>query len=229
MARIRTIKPEFWNHEELSALPECTHMLAASLLNHADDEGYFLANPGLIKAACFALRETSVSIQGMLTQLSNIGYIALGKGSDGKRYGRVVKFDEHQRVNRPTPSKIKTLNLVYEDSLNNHGEFNEGSPPERKGKEQGKEIEDARRATRLPADWKPTDELTAWAKAERPDLNIAIEAAKFLDHWVAKPGKDGRKTDWPATWRNWIRNARSFGKSNNPEQGSSAAASRRLA
>ena len=41
MARIRTIKPDFWKHEDLSALPEITHMLAAALLNHADDEGFF--------------------------------------------------------------------------------------------------------------------------------------------------------------------------------------------
>ena len=69
MARIRTIKPEFWAHEDLSELPEATHMLAAALLNYADDEGYFNANPMLIKAACSPLREPSVSIQESLTLL----------------------------------------------------------------------------------------------------------------------------------------------------------------
>ena len=53
MARIRTIKPEFWRHEDLSALPADTHMLAAALLNYADDEGYFNANPKLVEAECF--------------------------------------------------------------------------------------------------------------------------------------------------------------------------------
>jgi hypothetical protein len=56
MARIRTIKPEFWRHEDLSALPEATHMLAAQLLNYADDYGYFNANPALIKAEVSPLR-----------------------------------------------------------------------------------------------------------------------------------------------------------------------------
>ena len=27
----------------------------------------------------------------------------------------------------------------------------------------------------------------------------------FADHWRAKPGKDGAKLDWRATWRNWCR------------------------
>jgi hypothetical protein len=144
MARIRTIKPEFWTHEDLSLLPEATHMLAAALLNHADDEGYFNANPGLVKAATCPLREPSVSIQDSLRALENMGFIALYPGIDGKRYGQVIKFGEHQRVNRPTPSKIKGLCILEQGSLNDHCALTEDSPPERKGTgnremEQGRE------------------------------------------------------------------------------------------
>lgn len=137
MARIRTIKPEFWTHEDLSELPEATHMLAAALLNHADDEGYFNAHPGLIKAACCPLREPSVSIPDSLILLVSVEYLRLGTGEDGKRYGQVVTFDDHQRVNRPTPSKIKALPIEWDDSTTHHARLIEPSPPERKGKEQG--------------------------------------------------------------------------------------------
>lgn len=130
MARIRTLKPEFWTHEDLSALPEATHMLAAALLNYADDEGYFNANPGLIKAACSPLREPSVSVHDSLKLLAEVGYLAFGTGADGKRYGRVVTFDEHQRVNRPTPSKIKALGIVWDGSGRTHAQLSEDSPPE---------------------------------------------------------------------------------------------------
>lgn len=139
MARIRTIKPEFWKHEDLSALPEATHMLAAALLNHADDEGYFNANPGLIRAECCPLRDPSVSPHDSLNLLRKIGYLRLGTGADGKRYGHVLKFGDHQRINRPTPSKIKAVGIVWEDSPTTHPQLTESSPPERKGKEQGKE------------------------------------------------------------------------------------------
>ena len=30
-------------------------------------------------------------------------------------------------------------------------------------------------------------------------------AEKFADYWGAKGGKEARKTDWQATWRNWWR------------------------
>lgn len=137
MARIRTIKPEFWTHEDLSALPEATHMLAAALLNHSDDEGYFNANPGLVKAACSPLREPSVSIHDSLISLVSVAYLRLGTGPDGKRYGQVITFDDHQRVNRPTPSKIKALHILWDGAVTAHAHLSEDSSPERKGKEQG--------------------------------------------------------------------------------------------
>ena len=135
MPRIRTIKPIFWGHEDMSEMPEATQLLAIGLLNYADDEGYFNANPKLIKATCCPLREPSVSIHDSLTHLSKIAYLRLGTGEDGKRYGHIVNFGEHQRVNRPNPSKIKNLNIVWEDSVNTHTQVSEGSHPEGKGRE----------------------------------------------------------------------------------------------
>lgn len=134
MARIRTIKPEFFTHDALSALPEVTHYgMAAGLLTYADDEGYFNANPALIKAALFPIREPSVSIHDMLTQLAEAGFIEVLPGKDGRTYGRIVNFLEHQRVNRPTPSKIKRL--IAKGA--SHTQITDDSPPEGKGKEQG--------------------------------------------------------------------------------------------
>jgi len=61
----------------------------------------------------------------------------------------------------------------------------------------------ADRGTRLPADWSPTEEDRKFAAS----LGVAVEreAASFADYWHAKPGADGRKTNWSATWRNWVR------------------------
>jgi hypothetical protein len=163
MGRIRTIKPEFFRDEELSALPADTHLFAAGLLCESDDEGYFNANPRLLKGSIFPLRESSVSIHDMLIQLAGIGYIALGKGADGKSYGRVVKFLVHQRVNRPSPSKYSELPISWGDSLNTHGVLSEDSLPEGKGKEgKGKEeLTLLSIASTAPA-VTPSDVVTTW-------------------------------------------------------------------
>lgn len=64
--------------------------------------------------------------------------------------------------------------------------------------------------TRLPTDWKLPKRWGEWAIAERPEMvvdEVRRQAEMFADHWRAQPGKDGRKADWEATWRNWIRRA----------------------
>lgn len=73
--------------------------------------------------------------------------------------------------------------------------------------DQNQKQEGRRRATRLPADWQPRPEQLRWARDARPDVDANGEASKFRDFWIAKPGRDGTKLDWEATWRNWIRNS----------------------
>ena len=53
----------------------------------------------------------------------------------------------------------------------------------------------------------PAPETTAWAARTAPDVNIGAETERFTDYWVAAPGQRGVKTDWTATWRNWMRKA----------------------
>ena len=117
MARIRTVKPEFWKHEDLSACDEATILLAVALLNYADDEGYFNANPKLVKAECCPLREPSVSIQVGLQSLQEIGYLRLGTGLEGRRIGHIVHFLKHQVINHPSPSKINALPIIWDDAV----------------------------------------------------------------------------------------------------------------
>jgi uncharacterized protein YdaU (DUF1376 family) len=64
----------------------------------------------------------------------------------------------------------------------------------------------SQRGSRLANDWVLPEDWKAWADKERPDLNAKQVAEQFKDFWCAKPGKDGVKLDWLATWRNWVRN-----------------------
>ncbi|WP_112288496.1 DnaT-like ssDNA-binding domain-containing protein [Rahnella sp. AN3-3W3] len=112
MARIRTIKPEFWTDEDMAEVSEAACLLAIGLLNYADDEGFFNANPKLIKAAVFPIREPSVTIPVMLRELSNQGYLTLFSTSDSKHFGLISNFAKHQVVNKPRPSKIRGLELL---------------------------------------------------------------------------------------------------------------------
>jgi hypothetical protein len=62
-----------------------------------------------------------------------------------------------------------------------------------------------RRGSRLPDDWQPSDDETAYAKDHGLiDGDLRNEIEKFRNHWHAKSGKDASKVDWNKTWNNWI-------------------------
>lgn len=128
MARIRTIKPEFWTDEDLSSISAEAALLAIALLNYADDEGYFKAHPGLVRAGCMPLRDTLRRIAEMLTELVEIGYLRLGTGPDGKRYGHIVSFLKHQRISHPAKSQISELSIAWDAFTEDSG----GTPEERR-------------------------------------------------------------------------------------------------
>lgn len=60
-------------------------------------------------------------------------------------------------------------------------------------------------ASRLPADWEPSESDVQFCKTTRPDLNALFVADGFRDYWISVSGAKGLKLDWAATWRNWIR------------------------
>lgn len=61
------------------------------------------------------------------------------------------------------------------------------------------------RGTRLPTELEIPNEYIAFCHLERQDLDPHKVWAQFKDYWTAQPGQKGVKTDWAATWRNWVR------------------------
>lgn len=64
-------------------------------------------------------------------------------------------------------------------------------------------------ATRVPEDFIPSQQMRDWFAAEKLHhvVDVRTEHEKFMDYWRAEPGAKGRKLDWPATWRRWMRTA----------------------
>ena len=61
---------------------------------------------------------------------------------------------------------------------------------------------------RLPEGWMPQPKTVEKIVSEYPTITrewLQREHDIFTDYWVAQPGAKGRKVDWEATWRNWMR------------------------
>jgi hypothetical protein len=63
------------------------------------------------------------------------------------------------------------------------------------------------RETTIQEDWKPRQADLDWAAETFPKLEITHETDSFRDYWIAN---GGRKVNWDAAFRNWLRKSSSF-------------------
>lgn len=114
-----------------------------------------------------------------------------------------VNREVGKRGGRPkNPEQTQTISENNPDETQNEPKNNPNHKPLTKNH---KQESSAARGTRLPADWRPSPEDQDYCKKQRPDLRLSEVATNFYDYWIAQPGSKGRKADWSATWRGWVR------------------------
>lgn len=126
MARIRTIKPDFFTSDTVSALPLRARLTWIGLWTHCDDQGRCRDNVRLIKAAVWPLDDVSLrDIDEDLSILANYGRIVRYTSTVDGKYAaliQVVNWDEHQRINRPSKLRFPPPpRELTESSVNGHG------------------------------------------------------------------------------------------------------------
>lgn len=97
---------------------------------------------------------------------------------------------------------IKPISTRYQDD---RLETETETETEREKEGEAKAEKKTQRGTRLPADCLLPPEWADFCKHQRPDLVPRQVFDEFRDYWIAQPGQKGVKTDWDATWRNWVR------------------------
>ena len=124
----------------MSKQSDSTKLLAIGLLNVADDDGYFYAEPRMIRNTIRPLDDDSRITTVSLRELSEIGYIEIRIHESHGEIGFIPNFLIHQVINKAKPSKIKgffesctnTVSIPYQDRLEGKGTGNKGTG---KGKE----------------------------------------------------------------------------------------------
>ncbi|MFD4337857.1 hypothetical protein ACFWPP_11785 [Streptomyces anulatus] len=108
MARIRTIKPEAFFSESLAEVSVEAERTFFGLLTQADDHGRHRDNAAIIAGLLWPLRaeHTSVHVEDDLHQLATAGLICRYTGCDGRRYLHIVTWSEHQKIDKPSQSRV---------------------------------------------------------------------------------------------------------------------------
>lgn len=106
MARIRTIKPEFAHSESMGNVSRDARLLFVLLWSQADDEGKLRGAPRLLKGVLFPYDDdASGLIETWLAELARERCIERYE-VDGAHYLRIVKWRQHQKIDRVTPSRL---------------------------------------------------------------------------------------------------------------------------
>jgi hypothetical protein len=113
--RIRTVKPEWLSDELLAAASDEARVLSVGLILMADDEGRGRGSIAAIVAEVWRFeaaredgakaREVYAKARRALAELSAIGWVALYEVS-GQSYFSIRTFTKHQKIDKPTRSKI---------------------------------------------------------------------------------------------------------------------------
>lgn len=186
-------------------------LMMLAIADFADDDGNAYPSVGTLATKC---RTTSRHVNRILAALRSSGEleIRMNEGPRGTNRYRITlagMTSTSPLTNRspltcasstPDVQVPKPLTPTSDEPSLNHQRTRESARAVR--------APAADRGSRLPDDWQPSDADIAFCQERRPDLDQSEVAERFRDHWAAQPGAKGRKSNWPATWRNWVRNER---------------------
>jgi hypothetical protein len=225
MARIRSIKPEFWVSEQIAECSTNARLTFIGIWTFCDDNGVHPAKPKTLKAELFPMDDFSAAdVAGWIGELVRVGLVAEFT-HEGVAFWHVTGWAKHQKIDRPSfkypmpPTSISESlrRVVDEDSaqtrrapppgvessgVESNGEKKATSPKAQPAPDLT--LTTASTGTRLPKDWTLPDDWRAYCVEARPDLAPELVAEFFRNYWHGKAGKEGRKADWLATWRTWV-------------------------
>jgi hypothetical protein len=117
-----------------------------------------------------------------------------------KRKAQATRMAEY-RAKKAAPVADVAATSVTDPPLINLKKEVPPSPPKGGSVPQGRPT----RGSRLPDDWKPSEELLAFANREGFNVPDAErDLMKFANHFHAASGAKGVKVDWEKTAKNWL-------------------------
>lgn len=223
MARIRTIKPDFFTSEDIVGLSPLARLLYIATWLEADREGRFVWRPKTLKLRY--LPGDECDIDALAGELVNAGLVVTYE-IEGQEFAEIPAFTKHQVINnRESESQIPSR--VIDATTTRGARVNDATATpligrEGKGKE-GKEIgQDAHASPSVRKTKKDEISLAqflenckvsgeqaipeddpVWEYSRKVGITeemIAVAWREFKSYWLTGDGKAKRKTDWRRTF-----------------------------
>lgn len=216
MPKMRGIKPETWTDDKLVEVSPLARLLFIGMWNYACDNGHVENKPRQLKMRILPGDDCEVS--DLIAELVSVGCV-----HDRGTFLDIPTLPSHQRIDRryftscdhcppaDRPQGARSAHDGDTTGARSAHALKEGRKEEKEGDGESsatgtpRDKPAAKRATQLPADFRPTEKHVALA--DELGVDLRAEWPKFCDHHSAK-GTTFK--DWNAALRTWIRNAPAF-------------------
>lgn len=111
MARLRTVKPEFWTDERVGDVSVTARLLFIATWNFADDHGGLDRSAKQLKAQAFPY--DNIDCEPLIQELLQVGLL-IEYEVGGKKYLHINGFRKHQKVEKPAKPRVP----LYDGSPN---------------------------------------------------------------------------------------------------------------
>jgi hypothetical protein len=228
--KIRTIKPQFWEAEDLNQCEHGLRLFYIGLWCESDDVGVFPWKPGILASHIFPGQPeiTPDKVTEWLKKLTDLGCITQYDNSKKQSFGKVNSWTTHQFLNRVAEWRHDGDMVVTKPKqCDNNVEALSKHCKNIKEKEEEREKETGRvKVKRVRADvplWGDCEVIRLTQneydnlKKKYPDIDNYIPSVDnwYLDHhkqpvkdtaaiisWISKDIRDGKREAEPYDWRN---------------------------
>ena len=224
MARIRTVKPEFWSSEQVMSCRPLARLLFIGIWNFCDDGGNHPLAPRTIKALVFPGDDiTAEEVSELLGELEGANLI-LSYWAEGKNYLHVCGW-KHQKIEKKNFKYPAPPSEFDDGSESGRRQFAEESStgsrpvdPGREGKGIGEDQHNTQRAEQeksvdpkapceMTLEWVPDQKLLK-AYAHRMGIPVAHftdqATATFVCHYSAS-GRIETQASWVSLLVKWVK------------------------
>lgn len=213
MARIRTVKPEFWTSEQVMECSAIARLLFIGIWNFCDDAGNHPLSPKTLKALVFPGDDiTATRVAELLAELESNGLLSIYCHAS-KLYLHVNGW-HHQKIDKPTIKHPTFVLPVAYGSPTTTPDIDEPSPnasgdltPGVEGEGNGESTHSPRSPFAMSLEWAPDSNLLN-AYSLRAGLNASVftpdAMSGFVLHHEAK-GLAQTEKQWVAALVGWVK------------------------
>ena len=134
--RNRMVKKELWNSHRILSISPNERLMFICMFNVADDDGLLKNSALQMKSICYSC-DSDITLGMVKEYINNIISVGLIELNDERTLIRICKWKDHQRIDKPTPSKYIFKRSFQDTSKNGIIALKEDSNStldERKGK-----------------------------------------------------------------------------------------------